>query len=138
VILGLDALKLLKDRNFAIFLFHQSYLYPPASIIKMRILLTSAGIENPTVKWLDKGSFILTVNSCVFCSVTAFKNNFSRYVSMGFCAALYWLIYAYNWYCLHGICYDFFCFWADIYQLKSKYKSAAQGLITLATYGVEC
>jgi hypothetical protein len=31
-----------------------------------------------------------------------------------------------------------FCFWSDIYQLKSKYKSAAQGLITLATYGVGC
>jgi hypothetical protein len=35
---------------------------------------------------------------------------------------------------LHGICYDFFCFRSNIYQLKSgeKYKSAAQGLITLA------
>jgi MFS family permease len=39
---------------------------------------------------------------------------------------------------LHGICYDFFCF-RSIYTNSSKsekYKSAAQGLITLATYGV--
>jgi hypothetical protein len=40
---------------------------------------------------------------------------------------------------LHGICYDFFCFRSNIYQLKSEnIKSAAQGLITLATYGVGC
>jgi hypothetical protein len=40
---------------------------------------------------------------------------------------------------LHGICYDFFfCSRTNIYQFKvqEKYKSAAQGLITLATYGV--
>ena len=48
---------------------------------------------------------------------------------------------AYNntyWYCPATVCYDFFFVSGQIYtdEASEENKSAAQGLITLATYGV--
>src|SRR5690606_24010480 len=62
-----------------------------------------------------------------------------RYVlfAYGDIGANYWMLI--GGIVLHGICYDFFFVTGQIYTDKhagEKYKSSAQGLITLATYGV--
>jgi MFS family permease len=62
-----------------------------------------------------------------------------RYVFFAFgdAGSLYWMLLI--GIVLHGICYDFFFVAGQIYTDKfagARFRSAAQGLITLATYGV--
>src|SRR5690606_7241285 len=62
-----------------------------------------------------------------------------RYVlfAYGDADANYWMLI--GGIVLHGICYDFFFVTGQIYTDKlagDRFKSAAQGMITLATYGV--
>ena len=62
-----------------------------------------------------------------------------RYVLFGFgnTGSGLWMLYL--GIILHGICYDFFCVTGHIYTDKvagPRIRSSAQGLITLATYGV--
>ena len=150
-IIGLDALKLLKDKNFAVFFISSILICIPLAFYYQNAnpFLTESGLENPTGKMaigqISEALFLLLIP--VFFS----KYGFKKTILVGMLAwALRYALFAYGngddlsfmliiGIALHGICYDFFFVSGQIYtnsKAGEKYKSAAQGLITLATYGV--
>src|SRR5690606_34933090 len=150
-IVGLDAIKLLKDRNFFIFFISSVLICIPLAFYyqNANLFLSELGMENPTGKMtigqISEVLFLLLLP--VFFSKFGFKN--TMLVGMLAWAARY-VLFAYGnatdlsfmliiGIALHGICYDFFFVSGQIYtdsKAEKKYKSAAQGLITLATYGI--
>jgi len=150
-IIGLDAIKLLKDRNFLIFFVSSILICIPLAFYYQNAnpFLDQIGMENPTGKMtigqISEVLFLLALP--VFFS----KFGFKKTILVGMLAwALRYILFAYGnagdlsfmlilGIALHGICYDFFFVSGQIYtdsKAGIKYKSAAQGLITLATYGV--
>ncbi|MFV7235611.1 nucleoside permease [Flavobacterium sp. ZB4R12] len=150
-IIGLDALKLLKDKNFAVFFISSILICIPLAFYYQNAhpFLTEAGVENPTGKMaigqISEALFLLLIP--VFFTRFGFKKT----ILVGMLAwAIRYVLFAYGngsdlsfmliiGIALHGICYDFFFVSGQIYtnsKAGEKYKSAAQGLITLATYGV--
>jgi len=150
-ILGLDALKLLKDKNFAVFFIASILICIPLAFYYQNThpFLSNIGMENPTGKMtigqISEVLFLLLLP--VFFTRFGFKNT----ILVGMLAwALRYVLFAFGdagslsfmlilGIALHGICYDFFFVSGQIYtnsRAGEKYKSAAQGLITLATYGI--
>lgn len=150
-ILGLDAIKLLSNKNFLIFFISSILICIPLAFYYQNAhhFLEQSGLENPTGKMaigqVSEALFILLIP--VFFSRFGFKKT----IMIGMLAwAVRYLLFAYGnagplafmlitGIALHGICYDFFFVSGQIYtdqQAGEKYKSAAQGLVTLATYGI--
>ncbi len=150
-ILGLDALKLLKDKNFAVFFIASVLICIPLAFYYQNThpFLTNIGVKDPTGKMtigqISEVLFLLALP--IFFTRFGFKKT----ILVGMLAwALRYLLFAFGnagelsimlltGIALHGICYDFFFVSGQIYtnsKAGEKYKSAAQGLITLATYGV--
>ncbi len=150
-LIGLDALKLLKDRNFALFFVSSILICIPLAFYYQNAnpFLTAVGVENATGKMtlgqVSEVAFML--------ALPLFLNRFGiRWtLILGMAAwVLRYVLFAYGdagsgvalllvGIALHGICYDFFFVSGQIYtnsKAGAAYKSAAQGLITLATYGV--
>ncbi len=150
-ILGLEALALLKDRNYAVFFlasvliciplaFYYSYANP---------FLTEIGVENATGKMtigqVSEVLFMLLLP--VFLKRFGIKATLLfgmlawvvRYVSFAYGDPNNSMFLLLMGIALHGICYDFFFVSGQIYtdnKAGEKIKSAAQGMITLATYGI--
>ena len=150
-ILGFDALKLFLDRNYLIFFissiliciplaFYYSYTNP---------FMVDIGIENPTGKMtigqISEVLFMLLLP--LFFKKYGFKNTILigmlawavRYFlfAMGDGGSMTFLII--TGIALHGLCYDFFFVSGQIYtnaKADDAIKSSAQGIITLATYGI--
>ena len=150
-IIGLDALKLLKDKNFAIFFISSILICIPLAFYYQNAhpFLSNIGMSNPTGKMT-----IGQISEVLFLLLLPLffkKYGFKKTILIGMLAwAVRYILFAFGnagdlsfmlliGIALHGICYDFFFVSGYIYtnsKAGEKYKSAAQGLITLATYGV--
>ncbi|MDR2283029.1 MAG: MFS transporter, partial [Sphingobacterium sp.] len=150
-IIGLDAIKLLKDKNFLIFFVSSILICIPLAFYYQNAnpFLDQIGLENPTGK-MTIGQ-ISEVGFLLLLPLFFTRFGFKKTILVGMLAwAVRYLLFAYGnagdlsfmlilGIALHGICYDFFFVSGQIYtdsKAGEKYKSAAQGLITLATYGV--
>jgi|TARA_B100000965_G_scaffold194333_1_gene162288 nucleoside transporter len=150
-LLGLDALSLLKDKNFLVFFLSSVLICIPLAFYYQNAnpFLTEIGVENATGKMtLGQVSEVLFM-----LALPVFLNRFGIKLTLMLGMAAWVLRYALFalgdadggvmllivGIALHGICYDFFFVSGQIYtnaKATEQCKSAAQGLITLATYGV--
>ncbi len=150
-ILGLEAIKLLYNRNFLIFFLSSILICIPLAFYYQNAnpFFTEIGLENPTGK-MTIGQ-ISEVLFMLLLPVFFKKFGFKKTLLIGMLAwVIRYLLFAYGnsgeltfmlliGIALHGICYDFFFVSGQIYtdtKAGEKIKSAAQGLITLATYGI--
>ncbi len=150
-VLGWDALKLLKDRNFLLFFVASVLICIPLAFYYQQAnpFLVELGMNNPTAKMaLGQVSEVLFM---LLLPTFFIRFGFKKTILVGMMAwVVRYLLFAYGdvgektymliiGILLHGICYDFFFVSGQIYtdfKAGEKVKSAAQGLITLATYGV--
>jgi nucleoside transporter len=149
-ILGLDAFRLFKDRSFAIFFLSSVLICIPLSFYYAMAnpSLTDSGMTNVENKMsfgqMSEVLFMLLI------PVAFARLGVKWMLAVGLIAwILRFLCFGYGtadteWILflgilLHGVCFDFFFVTGQIYtdnKAGEKIKSSAQGLITLATYGI--
>ena len=150
-IVGAEAFSLLKDRNFAVFFVSSILICIPLAFYYQNAnpFLAEIGVMNPTGKMtigqISEVGFMLLLP--VF--LNRFGIKFTLLVGM-VAWVLRYLLFAFGdadgrvfmlilGIALHGICYDFFFVSGQIYtdsKAGARYRSSAQGMITLATYGL--
>jgi nucleoside transporter len=149
-LLGLDALGLLKDRSFLTFFVASILICVPLAFYYnfTNAYLNEVGMERAAAKMsMGQMSEVLFLLLMPFFFV---RLGVKKMLLVGMVAwALRYVCFAFGdtgggaWMLilgivLHGICYDFFFVTGQIYtdnRAGERFKSAAQGLITLATYG---
>ncbi|UYZ61658.1 nucleoside permease [Hymenobacter weizhouensis] len=150
-LLGLEAIGLLRNRSYLIFFLASVAICVPLSFYYgfTNPFLNEAGLKSAAgVQSLGQVSEVLFMLLIPFFFV---RLGVKKMLAIGMLAwvvrylffaygnggSAYWLLIA--GIVLHGICYDFFFVTGQIYTDKlagEQSKSAAQGFITLATYGV--
>jgi nucleoside transporter len=149
--LGWEAVKLLNDRNFLLFFIASILICIPLAFYYQQAnpFLVSLKMDNPTAKMsLGQVSEVLFM---LLLPLFFARFGLKKTILVGMMAwVIRYLLFALGdagehtymlivGILLHGICYDFFFVSGQIYtdfKAGEKVKSAAQGLITLATYGV--
>jgi len=149
--LGLDALVLLRQRNFLVFFVSSILICIPLAFYYQNAnqFLTEIQVYNATGKQtigqMSEVLFMLLIP--VFLNRLGMKATLLlgmlawvvRYLFFAFGNAHELGFMLIVGIALHGVCYDFFFVSGQIYtdsKAGARHKSAAQGLITLATYGV--
>lgn len=150
-ILGLDAVRLLKNKSYLVFFLASVAICIPLAFYYnfTNPFLNEAGMKGAAGKQAfgQVSELLFMALMPVFFARLGVKKMLAvgmlawvlRYVcfAYGNAAANYWMLIA--GIVLHGICYDFFFVTGQIYTdnlAGEQFKSAAQGFITLATYGV--
>ena len=148
---GLDALNMLKDKSYLVFFVSSILVCIPLSFYYSfaNPFLNEIGLEKAAEKmaWGQISEIIFMLILPVF----MLRYGIKKTILLGlFAWALRYILFAYGgvneqtWMLivgilLHGICYDFFFVSGQIYtetKATSNFKSSAQGLITIATYGI--
>jgi len=149
--LGFDALVLLKERNFAVFFVASVLICIPLAFYYQNAnqFLTEIQVANATGKQtigqMSEVLFMLALP--LFLRTFGMKATLligmlawaARYVLFAFGNAHALAFMLIIGIALHGVCYDFFFVSGQIYtdsKAGATHKAAAQGLITLATYGL--
>ncbi len=150
-VLGLDALVLLKQRSFAVFVIGSLLICIPLAFYYnfTNAFLNEKGIVNAagkmTIGQTSEALFMLTMPfffvrlGVKYMLLTAMAAWAGRYLLFAFGTPDDFVLAYYLGIALHGICYDFFFVTGQIYVDNTAPKSvraSAQGFITLITYGI--
>jgi nucleoside transporter len=150
-VLGLDALKVLRDKNYLIFFIASILICIPLAFYygQANQFLNEAGMSGAAGK-MTMGQMSETVflflmpwffarfgtKQMLLIGMLAWVIRYALF-AYGDTGSGLWMLY--SGIILHGICYDFFFVTGQIYtdqKAGAQVRSSAQGLITLATYGI--